>query len=131
MADLNKVILQGRLTKDVELRHTQSGKSVASFSIAVNGYNNTTEFINVVAWGKQGEFAATYFGKGKQILVEGRLANRSYEDKQGNKRTVTDVVADGLFFCGSKSDDRAAQYDDFERKAATLAEVTDDGDLPF
>lgn len=106
---LNKVILQGRLVADPELRHTQTGTAVVSFRIACdrdykskdpNGQN--ADFINIVAWRNTAEFISRYFTKGSMILVDGRLQVRDYTDNTGNRRYVTEVVADNVNFAGSK-----------------------------
>ena len=106
---LNKVFLQGRLTKDVELRHTQNGVAVASFTVAVDrdfkdktSGEKVADFINVVAWRNTGEFAARYFSKGRMAIVEGSLQMRNYTDKDGNKRAIAEVVADQIRFGDSK-----------------------------
>ena len=104
----NKVILMGNLTRDVEVRTTQSGQSVASFSLAVtrswrdqNGQQqDQTSFINCAAWGKPGEIIAQYVQKGAPLLVSGRLDQRSYEDKEGNKRQAVEVVVEDFNFVG-------------------------------
>jgi single-strand DNA-binding protein len=106
---LNHITLQGRLTKDVELRRTNSGTAVASFTLAVErdfGQNGQkeTDFIECVAWGKTGEFAEKYFSKGKMAIVSGRLQLRKWEDKNGNKRTTAEVVAENIYFGESKND---------------------------
>ncbi len=106
---LNVAILMGRLTADPELRTTGSGISVASFSVAVDrsyrsGEERQTDFINVVAWRQTAEFVSRYFKKGSMIAVRGRIQQRNYEDKNGNKRTAFEVVADEVNFCGSKSE---------------------------
>ena len=96
----NKVILMGNLTRDVEMRTTQSGQTVANFSLAVTrswrdqsgAQQDQTSFINCVAWGKPGEIIAQYVGKGSPLLVSGRLDQRSYEDKDGNKRQAVEVT---------------------------------------
>ena len=104
---LNHVILQGRLTKDPELRQTQNGVSVTTFTLAVerdfksNGQKET-DFINCSAWRQTAEFLSRYFGKGRMVLLEGRIEVRSYQDKEGNKRTAWDVVADRVYFGDSK-----------------------------
>ena len=107
---MNKIMLIGRLTKDPELRYTQSGTAVASFTLAVdrrfsnqNG-ERETDFINCVAWNKSAEFVANYFHKGKQMALEGRLQVRSYDGNDGQRRWVTEVVAEQIEFVGSKSD---------------------------
>ncbi len=110
---MNKAILMGRLTKDPELRYTQSNTPVATFSIAIdrryksaNG-ERETDFINCVAWRQQAEFLAKWFTKGRMIAVVGSIQTRRYVDKEGNNRTATEVVADELSFCGDRSNDGA------------------------
>ena len=100
----NKVILIGNITKDVELKQTPNGVSVCSFDIAVNRKLNKDEvdFISIVAWRQQAEFVSKYFKKGQAILVCGQIQTRSYTDKQGNKRTAVEVVADEVSFVGNK-----------------------------
>lgn len=107
---MNKVILLGRLTKDVETRYTQTNNSlVATFTLAVNrrfakeGEERQTDFINIVAWGKTGEFSSKYFKKGLQVAVVGRLQNRSYEDNNGQKKYVTEVIAEEVYFAESNN----------------------------
>ena len=105
---MNKVMLIGRLTKDPDLRYTQSGTAVANFTLAVNRrYNPNGEqeadFINCVAWQKAAEFVADYFHKGKQMALEGRLQVRSY-DGDDKRRWVTEVVVEQMEFVGSKND---------------------------
>ncbi|MEG2039301.1 MAG: single-stranded DNA-binding protein [Oscillospiraceae bacterium] len=105
----NKAILIGRLTADPELKQTQSGASVVSFSIAVDrsyapkGGERQTDFIDCVAWRANAEFISKYFAKGRLIGIEGSIQARSYEDKNGNKRKAVEVVVDNAFFTESKS----------------------------
>ncbi|MDD6489219.1 MAG: single-stranded DNA-binding protein [Clostridia bacterium] len=105
---LNKVILQGRLTDHPELKHTNSGKAVTSFSIAVednrtiNG-ERKVNFFKIEAWNAAAEFVCKYFEKGQQIIVDGRLTINTYNDKNGNTRKDVYIVADGINFCGAKS----------------------------
>ena len=106
---MNKVILMGRLTRDPEVRYTQTNNTlVASFSIAVNrrftreGDAQTADFFNVTAWAKTGEFVSKYFKKGQQVAVVGRLQNRSWDDAQGQKHYATDVIAEEVYFADSK-----------------------------
>lgn len=129
---LNNVIIMGRLTRDPEMRHTQTGTAVASLTLACdrdfkpqNG-EKETDFIDVVVWGKTAEFAANYFTKGRMAIVEGRLQIRNWQDKDGNKRKTTEVVADRMYFGDSKQEGKKqlAPEDDF-------CEIEDDGDLPF
>ena len=102
---LNKIFIMGRLTRDPELRRTQTGTPVASFSLAVDrDFKNKqtgereTDFINVVAWRQTAEFISRYFTKGRMAVVEGRLQIRPYTDRDGNKRTAAEVVADSVYF---------------------------------
>ncbi len=105
---LNRVILMGRLTKDPELKQTQNNVSVATFSLAVDrNYqadkdNKVTDFINIVAWRHTAEFVGKYFTKGQLVAVEGSIQTRSYQDKDGNNRTVFEVVADQVYFAEKK-----------------------------
>ena len=106
---LNHIVIMGRLTRDPELRHTQSGIAVTSFTVAVDrdyqsrdGGEKQTDFINCVAWRSTGEFVSKYFTKGSMIVVSGRLQIRSYTDKDGNNRTAAEIVADNVYFGESK-----------------------------
>ena len=104
---INKAILMGRLTRDPELRHTNSGTAVCSFSIAINngfGENAQTDFINCVAWNKTAEFVSKYFSKGKMIIVIGRISTRSWDGPDGKKNYATEVVANEVAFGESKRD---------------------------
>ena len=139
---MNKVILMGRLTKDPEVRYTQTNNTlVASFSLAVNrrfaaqGQERQADFFNVVAWNKTGEFVSKYFKKGQQVGVIGRLQTRSWEDDQGQKHYVTEVVAEETYFADSKRDGDASSIE--STFGETLAQNTEfqvtssDDDLPF
>ena len=99
---MNLVCLIGRLTKDPELKTTQSGKSVCSFSLAVDGVKDT-DFIDCVAWNKTAENLAKFKKKGEQIAITGRLTTRNYEDRNGNKRKAVEVTVNDLQFIGGKS----------------------------
>jgi single-strand DNA-binding protein len=108
---MNKVILMGRLTRDPEVRYTQTNNTlVASFSLAVNrrfarqGEERSADFINIVAWNKTGEFCSKYFKKGQQVAVIGRLQTRTWDDDNGQKHYVTEVVAEEVYFADSKRD---------------------------
>ena len=108
---LNHIVIMGRLTRDPELRRTGSGLAVASFSVAVDRDwpnketgEKDTDFINCVAWRQTGEFVSKYFAKGSMIVVSGRLQIRPWTDKDGNKRTTAEVVADSVYFGESKKD---------------------------
>ena len=109
MANLNKVMLIGRLAADPELRHTQNDLSVTSFSVAVNRRysaqgQQSVDFIDVVAWRQQAEFVTKYFKKGSAIFVSGSLQIRTWKDKDGNNRRTAEVVADDIQFVDSKKD---------------------------
>lgn len=130
---LNKAILNGRLTKAPELKQTNSGKSVCGFTIAVDRSRDRekTDFIPIVAWGKTAEFVNQWFGKGDLITIVGRIEVRNYEDKNGNKRTATEIIAEEVLFGGSKSTGQGSE-NAAQRNLAGLEEVDDDGaDLPF
>lgn len=109
---LNTITIQGRLTRNPELRRTGSGKAVANFAVACErdfneGGEKATDFIECVAWRNTAEFASKYFSKGKMAVVKGRLQIRPYTDKDGNKRTAAEVVVESLYFCGDKSNEPA------------------------
>lgn len=139
----NKWIGIGRLTRDPEVKQTQSGLSVCSFTIAVDRpYSKDREkqadFINCVAWRKRADFIGKYFEKGKPILVEGSIQTRNYEDKNGGKRTAVEVVADNVRFVESKGSGESIQAP----KSADIGyasgpngqdftEIEDNSDLPF
>lgn len=137
---LNHVILQGRLTKDPELRKTQNGISVTNFTLAVdrdfksNGQKET-DFINCSAWRQTAEFLSRFFGKGRMVLLDGRIEVRSYQNKDGNKRTAWDVVADRVYFGDSKpsegSNSIQGDIQDGTEAQEGFSELGDDGDLPF
>ncbi|TYC49635.1 single-stranded DNA-binding protein [Weissella muntiaci] len=118
---LNRVVLTGRLTKDVEVRYTQSGIATASAHIAVaRNYKNSSgetesDFINLVLWRKPAENFANFFDKGSLVGVEGRFQSRSYDDQQGNKRYVTEVVVDNFTFLESRADREARQGQQFDQ----------------
>jgi single-strand DNA-binding protein len=102
----NRVILVGNLTRDPEIRYTQSGKGVTKFTLAVNNPRNKEEttYVDIVAWDKLGETCNTYLKKGQSTLVEGRLVIRSYDDKDGVKRKATEVVIDNMQMIGARRD---------------------------
>ena len=130
---LNKAILTGRLTKATELKQTQNGKSVCSFTIAVDRSRDRekTDFIPIVAWGKTAEFISQWFGKGDLITIARRIEVRSYEDKDGNKRTATEIIAEEAFFGGSKNNGKTEEKP-AESEHGGFEEVEDDpNDLPF
>ena len=128
----NRATLIGRMTADPELKQTNSGKSVSSFRIAVDRPRDRekVDFLNIVTWGKTAEFVNQWFHKGDPIGVEGPVQTRSYEDKNGNKRTSVEIVATGVFFVGSKSTGKAEEKP-AESEQGGFEEVPDDNDLPF
>lgn len=147
---LNKIIIMGRLTRDPELRHTQTGTAVASFTLAVDrdfkskeSGEKPTDFIDVVAWRQTAEFVSRYFAKGRMAVAEGRLQIRDWTDKDGGKRRSAEVVADNVYFGDSRKDGEAGAS--FVPSAPVsggsyappppndqFAELDgDDGDLPF
>ena len=129
---LNKAILNGRLTKAPELKQTQNGKSVCSFTIAVDRSRDRakTDFIPIVAWGKTAEFVNQWFGKGDLITIVGRIEVRNYDDKNGNKRTATEIIAEEVLFGGSKNTANASEKP-AESKNGGFEQIEDDGYLPF
>ena len=133
--NLNKVILGGRLTGDVELKQTPQGVSVCSFSIAVNrkGKDAPTDFINCQAWRQTAEFISKYFSKGSSICVAGSVQTRTWEDKNGGKRYATEVNVEEAYFVESKGDGQAVTRDEpaFQQAAPNYEEVETDEDLPF
>ncbi len=143
---MNKVILMGRLTRDPEVRYTQTNNTlVASFSLAVNrrfvrqGEERQADFINIVAWSKLGEFCSKYFKKGQQVGVIGRIQTRTWDDDQGTKHYVTEVVAEEAYFADSKREGDATNNTNFENTFGDTApgnmgsdfEVSSSDDLPF
>lgn len=158
---LNVVALMGRLVADPELKTTQSGNSVCTFRVAVDrsyvqqGEERQADFITVTAWRKTAEFVSKYFQKGSMISVQGRLETRQYQDKNGNNRTATEVIAAEVGFCGPKAADKPATAS-YEKHTANhvrqsnaahsappqpqsyaqgsvddFAEISDADDLPF
>ena len=110
---LNHITIVGRLTKDVELRRTNSGHAVASFTIACDrdfGQEKETDFIDIVAWRQTGEFVSKHFSKGKMIIVSGRLQIRKWNDKDGNKRSTAEIVADNCYFGDAKKESAQAGF---------------------
>ena len=134
---LNHITLMGRLTRDPELRYTQSGTPVATFTLAVErdfapqGGERVTDFIDIVAWRQTGEFASKRFSKGDMAAVSGRLQLREWQDKEGNKRRSAEVIADSIYFGSSKS--KTSENSGAERDGhSAFSEIDNgDGDLPF
>lgn len=125
---LNHMVLQGRLCADPEMRTTQSGTSVCSFRVAWSEKYKEREtklFLECTAWGSTGELISKYFSKGKEIVVEGKLSTRDWEDKQGNKRQSVELTVERVHFCGPKDGTAAAPA------SGGFQEIDDDGQLPF
>ena len=137
---MNKVILMGRLAKDVELRYTQTGKAVATFTLAVDrkkGENApanapTADFIPCVAWDKLAEIAGNYLSKGRQALVEGHIQVRSYKAKDGSNRYTTEVILEKMEFVDSKSDnENNANNGNYGQQGFGFDNGGSDEDIPF
>jgi single-strand DNA-binding protein len=152
---LNEIIVMGRLCADPELRRTNTGTAVTSFTLACDrdfkgqDGEKETDFIDVVAWRQTGEFVSKYFTKGRMAVVEGRLQIRDWTDKDGNKRRAAEVVADNVYFGDTKRDNEGGSYQGgyqggYSRPAAApdygmpshaddqFSDLTDDdGELPF
>ena len=151
--NFNKVMLGGRLTADPELKQTQNGNQVASFSIAVNrrfrsndNQQPSTDFFNVTAWRALAEHVTRYFKKGSSIFIIGTVQNRTWTDPQGNKRYATDIIADEIHFVDSRSESSMGQnaqpytpdaynsapaYSTPATAAPNFEELKTDDDLPF
>lgn len=136
---MNKFFGIGRITKDIELAYTQDGKAVAKYTLAINGYNDTTDFLNCVTWNKQAENLKKYCGKGSQIAVEGRVSVRNYENKEGKKVYVTEIVTNNIMFLDSKKKEGQAtektqaieeQEEDPFQAFGDSIEISED-ELPF
>jgi single-strand DNA-binding protein len=142
---LNKVILMGRLTKDVEIRQTPNNLSVARFTIAVNRRfvkddGQQADFINCIAWRKTGEFIARYFQKGSMIAVVGSIQTRSWDGNDGKKQYATEVIVNEAYFTGSKSENSTGSNTDLSdsglddlnsQYGEDFATIGDEEDLPF
>ncbi len=132
----NKAILIGRLVADPELKTTPNGVNVTAFRIAVDrpykqGNERKVDFISIVAWRSQAEFVCRYFGKGKLIGIEGAIQTRDYTDKDGNKRYITEVVADRVFFVGGQEEKPAAESQPYSDSGFEPMAADGDNDLPF
>lgn len=146
---LNRIVIMGRLTRDPELRRTQNGTAVTSFSVAVDrdfksreSGEKATDFIDVVAWRQTAEFVCQYFTKGRMAVAEGRLQIRDWKDKDGNNRRSAEVVADNIYFGDSKRDSQSggdyappaygSPAESYTAPASGgFAEIEEDGELPF
>ena len=140
---INKAILVGRLGKDPEMKYTPSGTAVATFSIATNysvkdsdgNFTDKTDWHNIVVFGKRAEFAGEYLSKGRLVYIEGRIQTRSWEDQNGNKRYITEIVSSDVQLLGSKGDGSGKENEEPEpetqQKDAPTPEEEDADDLPF
>ena len=136
---LNRVCIMGRITRDLELRRTQDGTAVTSFTVAVDDDfkskatgEKKTYFLAVVAWRQSAEFVCQYLGKGRMVVVEGKLTVRDWTDKDGNKRRNAEIIADNIYFGDSKRNDATEPHFTTESAAGGFAEVSEDEyDLPF
>ena len=132
---MNKIILMGRLTKDVEMRTSKTDSFVAKYTLAVNrrfvapGEERQADFINIVAFGKTAEFCGKFFKKGQQVGIIGRLQCRSWEDDKGQKRYATEVLAEEAYFADSNKNQEENTYKTAGN--ADVEETTSDDDLPF
>lgn len=146
MAGVNKVILVGNLGKDPEVRHLEGGTAVANFPLATtetykdkSGQRQSqTEWHNIVLWRGLAEVAEKYLKKGNQVYLEGKLRSRSWEDKEGNTRYITEIVADNMTMLGSKKDSEERQSQSsttssssYEKNEETIIPSEEDDDLPF
>lgn len=149
---MNTIVIKGRLTRDPEIRNTQTGKSVTNFSVAVNRrfQKDKADFFNVTAWEKTGEFVSKYFHKGQEIAVQGEMQSRDYTDRDGNKRNAWDLIASNVEFCGSKADNQGSTGGSYQPASGSpdvnpsdpapaysggdkgdFEEIPSDDDLPF
>lgn len=133
---MNKVILMGRMVKDVELRTTQTGKSVTTFSIAVKRRfaqegQPQADFINCVAWGSQAEFIAKYFSKGSMISIVGNIQTRSWDGQDGKKNYTTEVIIDEVYLGEKKENATQGENDAFTAEGFSAMIAPPDEDLPF
>lgn len=125
---INRVVVQGRVCQDIELRQTPGGAMVTTIAVAVDRYAKAGEerkadFFDVVCWGKTAEFASRYFAKGQMVAIDGRLQARTWEDKDGNKRKAVEIVAEQLHFCGSRQDSAGRAGDGTAGRAAPAEEA--------
>lgn len=145
---LNEVILMGRLTRDPEIRMTQSGTTAASFALACErdyapqGQDKVTDFFDIATFGKTADFVGQYFSKGQLVATRGRLQQRDWTDKQGNKRRTTEVIAERCYFAEKRQTPAAVQPADFSQLPITTPvpfsepdmpqmEISDENELPF
>jgi len=134
---MNKAMLMGRLTADPEMRHTTTGKSVCTFRLAVNrrfvrqGEEQQADFFPIVAWEKTAEFCNNYFRKGQQVAIVGRIQTRTWDDPEGNKRYITEIVAEEAHFAESKRDNYSETGFETKQETSGFFPMDDSDDLPF
>lgn len=134
---LNKIIFQGRFCENPELKQTQSCVSVSSFTLAVDrDFKNQsgereTDFILVVAWKSVAEFIVNHFSRGDMAIVSGRLQSRRWEDREGNKRTAIEIVAENIYFCGPKKSQQEQNFNQLADAVDKFQEIEEPGNLPF
>lgn len=131
---MNNVNLIGNLVRDVEIRKTNSGKNVASFTIAVNKYNDEVDFINCIAWEQRADVLAKYTSKGTKIGVTGSIQTGSYEHKDGHRVYTTDIVAHQVHLIDNRKQEPTNRVDDYveqEQQSGPTLDITDMSDLPF
>ena len=133
----NHITIHGRLTADPELKQTQSGVSVCNFTVAVdrsykNGEEKQTDFFTVVCWRGLADMVSKYFAKGKEILVSGEMQSRKWQDNDGNNRISWEIMASGVDFCGSKSDNGGNSVTNYQaNNAPKFEEINENSNLPF
>ena len=136
-ASMKKAIIKGRITRDIDLKQTQSGRAVCSFHVACdngkdkNGQQYPADFIPVTAWGQTAEFLAKYFSKGSEVLIEGDLKTRSYEDDKGSKRFVMEVIAQKTVFCGGGKGNNSNSTNSADTSFGGSAGYGSTDDIPF
>lgn len=135
---INKVIIMGRLTKDVETKQTQSGNALCRFTVAVDRSfinkqtgNRETDFLECTAFGKTAEFVGRYFSKGKMILVEGEMRNNNYTDNNGVKHYSNNIAVNNVSFCGDSSGNQSGNNGGYQQNNATTQNQLGDDETPF
>ena len=130
---MNRTIIQGRLTRDPDLRSTTTGKPVCSFTIAWSEKVKETEqrvFLNCVAWDKNGEFVGKHFQKGQECIAEGKLVSRKYTDKEGRERETIELIVERMHFCGKKEEQRQG-HGGYSAGFIPAPDLNDEDGLPF
>lgn len=131
---INKAIIQGRLVRDPEIRHTQNNKSVCTFTVAWStriGDRENKLFLRCTAWNKSADMVNKYFRKGQEIIVCGRIETVQWKDKDGNDRQNIQMTVNEVNFCGTKQNTESSDYNDTERQSNEFTEIDEDSELPF